>query len=449
MKKFMKISTRNILIIASVFVIVFCLLQFNGQLYGVGDSVPYRYLPMAILEHKTFRLDAFPQLANPKYYAVVRDKDGCLISKKPVSPALFEIPFYLLMTKIKGGKLTNIMELIYVGKLTMVFCLAMTCALLTAVLLHFSNKWLAFIGGIGLAFATPIWFTAMDCWPHPLLAMLKIACLFLILRRNENWVWFIIGFLQATAITVRLGAIAVAVVFLIASFWSNAESFRKRSVRLFMFLLGTVLPLFLLGFYNYHYFGDPFTSGFKGQAADRIILPFEPIMGYLVSPAKGILLYAPILLLMLFCRGRACSCPNIRAGMRAGASPAPTIFDDLKILINLSIAAFTMNLLFWSFYADWWGGWSFGPRYLTEAMPFAIFLTVIGFQNLLSSTKYKKAVIIISIILLIFSFAVQMIGMFSWNGDYHMQFDKGWSEGSDWVWTAPYEPIWRAKNLFN
>jgi hypothetical protein len=48
--------------------------------------------------------------------------------------------------------------------------------------------------------------------------------------------------------------------------------------------------------------------------------------------------------------------------------------------------------------------------------------------------------------LAIVSLAIQLVGIFKWDSRYHGTFDKGWGAGRNWVWQAPYEPLWDYRN---
>jgi len=398
----------------------------SGKGTFTGDSVPYRYLPIALLKHGTFRLDAFPHLAEAQYYAIVRDREGYLISKKPVTPALFEIPFFLCYAALKGELPQDEWTMMQLGKLSMCVISAFACVLLAMSLKELNHRFLSILAGLGLVMLTPLWFTALDCWPHPLLAALNAACLLLISRRKILRTWILIGFFQGIAITTRLGAALVALVFLAAALLEKSETRSSRMRHAAGMILGALMPLILLGWYNQKYFGSPFITGFGSQVAGRIRLPFLAFAGLLVSPAKGILLYSPILIF----------------GFAAVLKPLREKFE-----IRLCLLCLLLHTLLWSFYADWWGGWAWGPRYLMDIMPFALYITCVSIDHILEIAKRKKNLLILVSILALLSFLIQFIGITTWDGDYHRTYDKGWGEGRNWVWKSPWEPLWRLERM--
>jgi hypothetical protein len=418
----------KVIVFWSVWGITFTLLQINGRTYSTGDSVPYRYLPEALLDHGTFLLDAFPQLTNPRYYAVIRNPYGHLISKKPVFPGILEVPVLIIWRSFKESPM-NTMERISMGKVTMSIMAALAAACLSISLLGRVRTWLSLAAGIALIAATPFWFTAMDCWPHPVLGFANAASLALLRRRDRLISWGLIGLLQGMAIATRLGAFPVLIIFFLAAILSGSgDPLRRRIVRWISMLVGLAGPLIFLIWYNNHYFGNIMAGGFRNHLKGLLRLPFEGIAGLLFSPAKGLFLYSPLLLWAL-----------------AGYS-----WRNRQVSFESRIAAigFATHLVFWASYADWWGGWAWGPRYLAEVLPFAVFLSTLHFEACLAHSRTSRhAALILTCLLALCSFGIQITGAFFWNGDYHLQFDKGWGKGRHWVWESPYEPVWRLQRL--
>lgn len=383
-----------------------------------GDSLPYRYLPEAIIEGHTFRLDRFSELATaPNNYAVIRDGGGHLVSKKPIAPVLAMLPVHIAYKFLIGPPRTDT-ERAVIGKLSMSIIGAATAAVLVLLVSSFAGAWWGLAAGLGLYALTPFWFVTLDAWPHPVLALCNVLSLFAVWRRPTcRASWAAVGFLQAFAIASRVGALPVTVAFIVYGLTVQPEG---RLRRMGFALLGAAAPLLLLFLYNAMMFGSPFTSGFRGQYQNRLALPLEGIAGLLFSPAKGLLLYAPVLTL-------------------AFAIPRAVWREPLA---KLCLGAFIVHLIFWSCYADWWGGHGFGPRYLSEVIPFLIVLVVMNLRHW-SVTPKRGVAMATVVILALWSLAVQKIAWRSWDGVYHGRFDPSWEQGGSWTWSAPYEPAWR------
>lgn len=80
----------------------------------------------------------------------------------------------------------------------------------------------------------------------------------------------------------------------------------------------------------------------------------EGMAGQLVSPSRGLLVYCPWLLAGL-------------VGLAAAWLGTP---DRLRWLLRSGSLAFLATLVVFGSYAEWWGGWTFGNRYLADLLPF-------------------------------------------------------------------------------
>ncbi|MBI3954763.1 hypothetical protein HY333_01830 [Candidatus Collierbacteria bacterium] len=109
---------------------------------------------------------------------------------------------------------------------------------------------------------------------------------------------------------------------------------------------------------------------------------------HLLSPDRGLIFYSPVILL--------------------GLLGLITAFKNKKNhhIYQALIATITLNLLLYSMWADPWGGWAFGSRYLIPSYALlAVFLAI-----LLSRTTSKILVLTLFYILAIYSVIVNTFG---------------------------------------
>lgn len=75
------------------------------------------------------------------------------------------------------------------------------------------------------------------------------------------------------------------------------------------------------------------------------------LIGLLAAPSRGLFVYSPVLLFAL---------PGLARSLAASAPAEERL---------MSVAGITMFVLY-GFITTWWGGWVFGPRYMTDLLPF-------------------------------------------------------------------------------
>ncbi|TKJ31051.1 MAG: hypothetical protein CEE40_03085 [Chloroflexi bacterium B3_Chlor] len=121
--------------------------------------------------------------------------------------------------------------------------------------------------------------------------------------------------------------------------------------QLLVFLAPAVVLLSVALLYNYYAFGHPFAGGYHEEGWSTPL--YVGLYGMLLSPGKSLLLFVPLtivapLALVAF----------YRAGRQEEAVLFTTIFGTYLLL----------HAGWWS----WYGGWSWGPRFLVPTLPFLI-----------------------------------------------------------------------------
>lgn len=87
---------------------------------------------------------------------------------------------------------------------------------------------------------------------------------------------------------------------------------------------------------------------------------WEALAGNLISPSRGLLVFVPVLLFVFYLLAR-----------HWRGLPYPR-------LVRLSLAVSAAYLLAISCFIHWFGGWSYGPRFTTELVPWFALLAVLG-----------------------------------------------------------------------
>ena len=97
------------------------------------------------------------------------------------------------------------------------------------------------------------------------------------------------------------------------------------------------------------------------------------LAGLTVSPSRGLLIYSPIVLVAGYGAIRHGDLSSIAIVRISTMDDGRSTMDDRcrcdLLLRYVSLAAIAVLLTYSKFIA-WWGGHGYGPRYLTDAMPF-------------------------------------------------------------------------------
>jgi hypothetical protein len=141
----------------------------------------------------------------------------------------------------------------------------------------------------------------------------------------------------------------------------GAYMLQKRRAQLIRFLLASLPPFLLFMAYNMQYFGAPLTTGFAAAVispssfwgASSYILStplLKGLMGILVSPGRGLLIYSPIFVLSL-------------------AGIVMIWRESGYVLLKYLSLSVVFLLILAAKYVNWWGGHSYGPRLLADITP--------------------------------------------------------------------------------
>ncbi len=376
----------------------------NGRTIGSGDTLPNRYLPIAIVRDHTLALDGFPFLHDsPDAYWAVRDR-GRWLSFYPVSAAILAVPVYLpalLAGEPSGSALWETLE-----KRAAAVLVALSAAIFFAAVRRVTTPGTALLATLAYAFGSSnLSVASQGLWQHGPAELGLCAALYCFVRGREDERWIArAGLPLALAVVSRPNAVPLAVPLGVLVVLRHPRSLPK-------FVAFALPPLVFHLAYNVHYHGDPLWSQFPPFHGFRWWgKPARTIPGLLVSPGRGLFVYSPIFVFS--------AAAMIVAWRRGG--------DELLRALSIGMLLGLALLAPWS---NWWGGATYGPRLLCDFVPFLAFALHPWSQRLGENAPARIALALA----LLASVAAHAVGAF-WD-------DGSWNAGPPFVDRAPHR-LW-------
>ena len=259
-------------------------------------------------------------------------------------------------------------------------------------------------------------------WQHPASTFCLSLGAWFLLRSTERrsaaaWCGAAFGMAVLCRPATAVAAVCVGAYLL----WTD----RRRCAA---FVLGGLPFLALLAAYNGYYFGSPLVFGqtvvakiiaLRDTGSDHLWQSSwrESLPGLLVSPARGLLWFSPVLALGL-------------AGVAA-------VWREPRYrpLIPLLAAAVLMILVAGKWF-DWWGGTVWGYRSIVDTTPFLALLLIPIIERMLSARGTR----VLFATLLLCSIGAQFVGAYSYNLigwiDHWREHDNP-DYASLWQWRRP------------
>jgi len=340
-----------------------CLVVYNANLRSItaGDTYPARYLPFAILQYHTVLLNPIADVAaqgrgHGAYWLVPRP-GGMVISMYPVVVPVLVTPFYLpavAYLHVRGWTAARLDRVaIVMEKLSASLLAAVSVSLIYLLLRRRTTPRTALLLTAAYAFGTTTWvISSQALWQHGIAELLLIGALLLLcapctLPRTLA-AGLLIGLVASNRPPDVILAMALGVYGLFWARWRRAP----------LLAAAAALPMLLALIYNLHVAGN-FAGGY-GLAGKTSFFHhdfFSGVGGLLVSPTRCLFVFSPFLLFLLL----VWRYPPERREER---------------LLTLAMGVAVVLQIFLYAKSDWRSGLSWGPRYMTDALPFLIWMLV-------------------------------------------------------------------------
>ncbi|HEY2093050.1 MAG TPA: hypothetical protein VGJ81_14280 [Thermoanaerobaculia bacterium] len=412
----------------SLLLAVCSFLVYNANFRGIsaGDTYPARYLPFAIVQHHTLFLNPVAKVAaqgrGDGAFWMLPMPDGHILSLYPVVTPLLVSPLYIPAVAYLHWRGWDDTRLDFVAKLmeklSASLLAALSVALLYLLLRRRTTHGNALLLTIAYAFGTTTWMTSSQAlWQHGTAELLVVIALLFLTGPCTTW--------RALAAGLVCGLIACnrpPDVILAAALGVYALSWAGRWRRAVGFATAAALPMLLTLFYNVR-FGGNVAGGYGVIGHSRFFShPLLPgVAGLLFTPTHGLLIFSPFLLFLVLAVRRSSDEASEDRGLR------PEVF---------MVAAVVLQILLYA-KVDWRAGLSWGPRYMTDFLPFLIWLLVPVVERLRGAGRLTFAIAVgVSVVL-------EAIGAFTYlpgNDLPIFRFGRGPQEmDAAWDWSnAPF-----------
>ena len=270
---------------------------------------------------------------------------------------------------------------------------------------------------LSVAFGTSAWSTASRVlWQHgPSMCAIAIVVYLLTRKTQTRSSLLLLGTVVAVSYVFRpTNSITVVIV--------SAYIALLVRRRVLWYLLGATVVAIPFCLYNLSVFHALLPPYYLAGRLDLFSVRFlEALAGNLFSPARGLFVWSPFLLLAL-----ASAVKRVRD---RSLEPVGYAFGAILVLHWISISAFP----------HWWGGHSVGSRFFTDVLPYWAWFLVAPFDSLIQSFRARPLRPVAAALLIAFSVFAHGRGAIS-------PMVHAWNDGPPNVDDAPHR-VWDFTDL--
>ena len=346
---------------------IFLLTLLIFMMAPVYQSLDSRYSLMVsqnLIDRGSFNLDNIPGFAEQFPYFKAKSNfevvNGKLYYMFPNASSLLSLPYVATMNLFglsvinsDGSFNTDLEVRLQRGLASLLMAALSAIIFMTArLLLPIGWSWLIVLTA---AFGTQMFSTATrGLWSHTWGILLLGTAIYLLMRHLRGFALnpYLLATLISWAYMVR-PTFSVSIVVITVYVLLNI-----REVILRYAVTGAFWLALFVG-YSWHTYGKVLPNYFAGSRLGSGTF-WTAVAGNLVSPARGVLIYSPFIIVVIF----------LVAVYRR----------ELKsqLLVVHAGAAILLHLIMISTFPHWWAGHSYGPRLMTDVIPWIMLLAILG-----------------------------------------------------------------------
>ncbi len=342
------------------------LIFWFSPVYQVTDSAYSMVLSQSLLEHHSFTLDhyALPRTQLQDHWQLEL-VDGHLYYRYPPGTSVLSLPFVAIMRAFHTTSTNADGTYKPQGEIKVQATLASLLMALLAGIFFFTSRLLlpkgwSVLTALGGALGTQVWSTASRAmWSHTWEVLLLGLVVWMLLahetgRRDVN-PWVLATLLAWTYFVRPTASIPIlAITVYVGLFYP----------RLFIkYAVAGVAWLVVFIAYSYQQFGQVLPNYYR---MSFIVNSFWiGLAGVLISPSRGLLVYVPVLLFLVYLVVRYWR------------------YIALRRLVWLALSIIIAHLIVVSASPQWWGGVCFGARLTTDLVPWFVMLSILSINAML------------------------------------------------------------------
>lgn len=371
---------------------------------------------------------------------VIEVGDGRTVGGTGIGAALLLAPFYAVARALGAGPML-VLSGSFNHLLAALFCASAVIAFWVAVR-RLGDACAAWLATLALALGSSMLSVlSREPWQHTFVVALQALALAVALHPGQpsaRWRSGVTGALVGIAGLVR----ATGFVYALPWWWLLRRQGKSPAWPFWVGLgPGVVLSLG----YNWLVFGSPFLFGqivigryrFASGASQAVGWdPLTALAGLLASPGRGLFVYSPVFLWALGALAVGWVVSSRRR--RDPSRPLGEVGSGSAVVLPPALLAIGLNLLGAAAWKEWAGGFTYGPRYLSDTLPFWGLVVAAAVTDLRSLAAARRRVALaLAWPLLALSVAFHVAGLLvnPYRGDaYSARIDPDHHPERLWAW---------------
>jgi hypothetical protein len=334
-----------------LFLVIWLVYNSNSARVGMIDGIPPPQMAISLLRQGNMNLDEYLHTYKKVDRGVgLMQANEHWVSRWPPGTALFCIPFYALPVAL--GVEVPSLGVDMLAKLTASTLTAASAIFVFLCLRRFASRrgatWMTIAYALGTA---AFHISAQDTWAHGPTQFCLAAVLSIAVAEPRRRVWHLLaGFLIGLMVAARPQSLVLALPLLV---WI---AYRNGILIWAWYALGGLLPALFLAGYSVQYFGTPGFEGYEeiiGGGWNLVGLP-KALLGLLVSPNRGMLIFSPFLLFCIY-------------GAGVGLRQEEHRYRMLALALVVGLMSYLLLTASWR---AWHAIFSYGSRYSADTLPY-------------------------------------------------------------------------------